>query len=277
LRRTAPVAAREGSTLPNQPKTSAAQRFLASVAGVLGLGRDGQEREVSAKNGRQQNGKNLDIAARPGASRPILERVEAVRPDNSAASTEKKASNSRGVKDGSVSPLPPTPLPDSDAELGDGSGLKGEYYLGVNFEQYEFTRADKNLDLFWGTDTSPSPKLPIGGEWSVRWTGRVMPKYSERYTIFTTADDGVRIWIDHKLIIDGWAPQSVTEYAADVNFEAGKQYAIRVDYFQAVSAPSAIGVYWESKSQPKEFIPQDRLFYPLAGSRDDLAKDEKPQ
>ncbi|HEX8834738.1 MAG TPA: PA14 domain-containing protein [Abditibacteriaceae bacterium] len=277
MRRTQPVAAREGSTLPAQPKTSVARRFLASIAGLLGLGREGDEREVTAKDGRPQNGKNRDIAAKPGATKPVLERVEAVAPDNSAASTEKKASNSRGVKDGSVSPLPPTPLPDSDAELGDGSGLKGEYYLGTNFEQYEFTRADKNLDLFWGTDTSPSPKLPIGGEWSVRWTGRIMPKFSERYTIFATADDGVRVWIDHKLILDGWGAHPVTEYAADVNFEAGKQYAIRVDYFQAVSAPSAIGIYWESRSQAKEFVPQDRLFYPLAGSKDDLAKDEKPQ
>jgi len=189
----------------------------------------------------------------------------------------KKARNSRGVKEGSLSPVPPTPLPDSDAELGDGSGLKGEYYLGRNFEQYEFTRADKNLDLFWGWDTSPSPKLPIAGDWSIRWTGKIAPKFSETYTLYAVADDGVRVWIDHKLIIDGWGAHPLLEYAADVKFEAGKQYDIRVDYFEGAGAPASVGLYWESTSQKKEFVPQDRLFYPLAGSKGDLEKDEKPQ
>jgi hypothetical protein len=216
------------------------------------------------------------VAQQKGAVKPIAAQA----PTSSAISTqsaqEKKASNSRGVKEGSMNPLPPTPLPDSDAELGDGSGLKGEYYLGRDFEQYEFTRADKNLDLFWGGESSPSPKLPIGADWSCRWTGKIMPRYSETYTIFATADDGVRVWIDHKLIIDGWGLHGVLEYSADVKFEANKQYNIRVDYFESGGPPAAIGLYWESPSQKKEFVPQDRLFYPLAGSKRELEKDEKP-
>jgi hypothetical protein len=210
-------------------------------------------------------------AARKAAPDPLSP------PPPQKASPEKRVANSHGVKDGSKTPLPPTPLPDSDAEIGDGSGLKGEYYLGRNFEQFQFTRADKNLDLFWGSDRSPSPRLPIGADWSCRWTGRIQPRYSEVYTIYAVADDGVRVWVDHKLIIDDWTLHPLLEYSGRVRLEAGKQYDIRVDYFESGGPPASVGVYWESQSQKKEFIPEECLYYPLAGEKVDLGKYQKPR
>ena len=187
--------------------------------------------------------------------------------------------NSQGIKEGGKNPLPPTPLPDSDAEIGDGSGLKGEYYLGLNFDQYQFTRADPNVDFVWATDANPSPnpRLPRGSDYSVRWTGKVQPRYSETYTIFAAADDGVRVWIDHKLLIDAWGIHGVLEYSAKIDLQANRQYDIRVDYFQGNAGGSAVGVYWESPSQKKEFIPEECLFYPLAGDKALLELDEKPR
>lgn len=272
LVRAKPAKAKPGSNEPSQPKQSLARRSIAALMGQPRREKPGANEEIEAKEGVE-----AEVDARAGAEQAVVEVQEAVAPVEAQEAAEKKARNSRGVKDGSLSPVPPTPLPDSDAELGDGSGLKGEYYLGRNFEQYEFTRADKNLDLFWGWDTSPSPKLTIAGDWSIRWTGKIAPKFSETYTLYAVADDGVRVWIDHKLIIDGWGAHPLLEYAADVKFEAGKQYDIRVDYFEGAGAPASIGLYWESSSQKKEFVPQDRLFYPLAGSKGDLEKDEKPQ
>jgi hypothetical protein len=190
---------------------------------------------------------------------------------------EQKWRNSKGIKNGSNTPIPPTPLPDSDAELGDGSGLKGEYYLGRNFEQYQFSRADANLDLFWGGDRSPSPRLPVGADWSCRWTGKVAPRYTETYTFYAVADDGVRVWINNKLIIDDWTLHPLMEYSGRIKLEAGKQYDIRVDYFESGGPPASVGVYWESARQKKEFIPEECLFYPLAGSKTRLEKDEKPR
>jgi hypothetical protein len=281
-------AEKEEAVAPQQvPAKQGIARRLASKAGelrnlrerkrVAGLLDDARPGKAGATQPvREVKGQQEAVAERKGAVKPVVAQTPTSSAVNTQSAQEKKASNSRGVKEGSMNPLPPTPLPDSDAELGDGSGLKGEYYLGRDFEQYEFTRADKNLDLFWGGESSPSPKLPIGADWSCRWTGKIMPRYSETYTIFATADDGVRVWIDHKLIIDGWGLHGVLEYSADVKFEANKQYKVRVDYFESGGPPAAIGLYWESPSQKKEFVPQDRLFYPLAGSKRELEKDEKP-
>ncbi|MDX1935112.1 MAG: PA14 domain-containing protein [Capsulimonadales bacterium] len=190
---------------------------------------------------------------------------------------ERKIANSKGIRQGSKTPIPPTPLPDSDAELGDGSGLRGEYYLGRNFEQYQFSRADFDLDFFWGADRSPSPRLPVGADWSCRWTGKIQPRYTDTYTFYAVADDGVRVWIDYKLVIDDWTLHPLLEYSGTVKLEAGKQYDIRVDYFESGGPPASLGIYWESAKQVKEFIPQECFFYPLAGSKTELEKYEKPR
>jgi hypothetical protein len=132
--------------------------------------------------------------------------------------------------------------------------------LGRDFEQYEFTRADKNLDLFWGGESSPSPKLPIGADWSCRWTGqnhaalqRDLHHLRNRGRWRARLD---RPQAHHRRLGPAWS----LEYSADVKFEANKQYNIRVDYFESGGPPAAIGLYWESPSQKKEFVPQDRLF-----------------
>jgi hypothetical protein len=43
------------------------------------------------------------------------------------------------------------------------------------------------------------------GVFSVRWTGRVQALDAGQYSFFTTADDGVRVWVDGQLLIDRWA------------------------------------------------------------------------
>jgi hypothetical protein len=90
------------------------------------------------------------------------------------------------------------------------------------------------------------------------------------------ADDGVRLWVDHKLLIDDWTHHPVLEYSGTIKLQAGKQYDIRVDYFETGGPPASIETYWESPSEPKAFVPEDRLFYPLPGDEADLDLDEPP-
>lgn len=281
-------------TLPNnEARSSATAPRIAPLESQTPPQKRGSRRVATlAASQRKQSDEGHASSAQSGA-RALLSKAATARAaagqaavaqrsdDQEAAerAEQKQFTNSQGIKEGGQNPLPPTPLPDSDAEIGDGSGLKGEYYLGRNFDQYQFTRADPNIDFVWATDTNPSPnpRLPQGSEYSTRWTGKIQPRYAETYTLYAVADDGVRVWIDHKLIVDAWAIHGVLEYSGKLKLEAGKQYDIRVDYFEANAGGAAIGVYWESPSQPKEFIPEDRLFYPLAGDKALLELDEKPR
>jgi len=49
--------------------------------------------------------------------------------------------------------------------------------------------------------TSP----PTGSDnFSIRWTGFILPKFSEAYTFHATTDEGVRLWIGDDLVINNW-------------------------------------------------------------------------
>ena len=62
-------------------------------------------------------------------------------------------------------------------------------------------RVDGLLNFNWGTDSITT----FGKDFvSIRWWGKVQPKTSEEYTFYINADDGARLYIDHKLLIDDW-------------------------------------------------------------------------
>lgn len=96
-------------------------------------------------------------------------------------------------------------------------------------------------------------------DFSVRWTGQVSPEFSETYTFATVSDDGARLWVDGKPLIDNWAPHGTTEDKGQVTLEAGKRYAVRMEFFQGSGGATA-RLLWSSPSRPKQVIPADRLF-----------------
>ena len=88
------------------------------------------------------------------------------------------------------------------------AGLRGDYYEGTKFEILRYTRVDQTINFKW-TDQSPLAGVPSqerfpSDYFSVRWSGQVRPRYAETYTFRTTSDDGVRLWVGGKKIIDNW-------------------------------------------------------------------------
>ncbi|NJP11714.1 MAG: hypothetical protein HC866_21440 [Leptolyngbyaceae cyanobacterium RU_5_1] len=137
---------------------------------------------------------------------------------------------------------------------GDTPGLYGEYYRGTNFGTLLMTRTDPTINFAW-QDQSPDPLVPVDN-FSVRWTGRITPDYSEAYTFYTLSDDGVRLWVNDQQIVNNWTDT--------ITLTAGQKYSIKLEYYeQEVSA--TIKLFWSSPRQPYEIIPQSRLSTPPSG------------
>jgi phage tail-like protein len=136
-------------------------------------------------------------------------------------------------------------------------GLRGDYYNGIGFTQLRLSRVDPVIDFHW-YPSSPDPAVQVDS-FSVRWTGQVMPRYSERYTLYVSANDGVRLWVDGLLLINAWVDQSTTEYSATIELEAGRWYAIQIEYYEKGGA-ATIRLAWSSRSQLREIIPQSQLY-----------------
>jgi glucose/arabinose dehydrogenase len=143
---------------------------------------------------------------------------------------------------------------------GNGNGLKAEYYDNIDFTNLKVTRTDATVNNDWGYG---SPDPTVGADtFSARWTGQVQAKYSETYNFYTTADDGVRLWVNGQQIINQFVNQSATESVGSIALVAGQKYDIKLEYFEnTVTAVSKLA--WSSATQTKEIIPQSQLYSPL--------------
>ena len=108
-------------------------------------------------------------------------------------------------------------------------GLKAEYYSGTELKGTPKTRVDEWVN-FEPSNQAPDPFLPES-PLSIRWTGVLRPSVSGEYTLSMTSDDGCRLYLDGGLIIDAWAGHSVRTDMATVNLVSGRDYEVKVEYY----------------------------------------------
>ena len=105
-------------------------------------------------------------------------------------------------------------------------GLKAEYFQGKEFKGSPIlTRIDPNVNF----DMASHAPAPEGvAEYSVRWTGFLTPTESGKYTIGL---DGLsdQLWIDGKLVVDDSGLHAPTPKTAEMQFEKGHKYAIKIE------------------------------------------------
>jgi beta-glucosidase len=114
-------------------------------------------------------------------------------------------------------------------------GLKAEYFSNQDLKgPPALARTDRHVHFDWGEGSFAADE-PID-HFSVRWTGYFVPKESGDYQFFTSADDGVRLFIDDQIGIDDWTPHSQTMDTVARHLEGGKPYKIRLEYFEDVGS-----------------------------------------
>jgi hypothetical protein len=157
-------------------------------------------------------------------------------------------------------PIPPNFLIPAPARptAGEGTGLRGEYFNQVDFTGRVLERLDAELDFNWGAGA------PVAGlepdTFSVRWSGQLLPLYSELHTFSLRADDSARLMISGVVIAVAAAGATVPA-TGTVMLEAGKRYDVRVEYVER-ELNASIRLSWASPSLPEEVVPFNQLFVP---------------
>ncbi|MEQ1859335.1 MAG: PA14 domain-containing protein [Chthoniobacteraceae bacterium] len=137
-----------------------------------------------------------------------------------------------------------------------GTGLRGEYFNGTGFNTPVLTRTDATVNFSWNSN---SPASGVGADnFSVRWSGQVLPQYSQTYTFSVLSDDGARLWVNGQQIINRWSTGSSTS-SGTIALTAGQPVAIVLEYFESTSKARA-QLSWRSASRSSQVIPQNRLF-----------------
>lgn len=141
--------------------------------------------------------------------------------------------------------------------LASATGLSAQYFANQTLTgPAALSRIDGTVNFNWGTG-SPGAGVPAD-VFSARWTGTVIPQYSQPYTFFTTSDDGVRLWVNGVLLVNNWTPHGATENSGTITLAANTAYQIKLEYFER-RGQAVAKLAWSSASQPKQIVPQARL------------------
>ncbi|MCF5940339.1 PA14 domain-containing protein, partial [Xanthomonas perforans] len=123
-------------------------------------------------------------------------------------------------------------------------GLRGEYFRNRDLSGTPaLVRVDAQIGFKWDRG-SPTDNLLARGEagpseavpadnFSIRWSGQLVPPTTGTYHLEAAADDGVRLYLDGKPVIDRWSTSDrLHADGVDVQLQAGRAYQVRLEYFE---------------------------------------------
>lgn len=129
-------------------------------------------------------------------------------------------------------------------------------------------RTENAVDFAYG-DAGPSGTScgAITDNFSARFAGSIEAPYEGTYTLYATADDGVRLWVTNpangveSLVIDQWQDRGTTEYSALLPFSLprGAKAPFRLEYYEA-GGGAVVQLAWSGPNVAKAIIPQGRLY-----------------
>jgi unsaturated chondroitin disaccharide hydrolase len=138
-----------------------------------------------------------------------------------------------------------------------GTGLSATYFNNIDLTGASAARIERKVYADFATTPPPPPIAPT--TFSARWTGKIKPSFGETYTFYATADDGVRLWVNHKLLIDDWTTHAAREDRGTIALTASRKVDVQLEYFNNTGAAS-IQFWWSSPSQTKSVVPTSRLY-----------------
>lgn len=111
-------------------------------------------------------------------------------------------------------------------------GLKGTYFSNTHLKgSPAFERQDEQISFKW-TLYSPNPEKLQPDNYSIRWAGKLEAPDSGQYQLGLRGNDGFRLYLDGKLVIDQWEKLSYSTKTIDVDFVKGKKYDITIEFHE---------------------------------------------
>jgi beta-glucosidase len=136
-------------------------------------------------------------------------------------------------------------------------GLKAEYFSTMDLTGVSKSRIDPIVN-FDPANQPPDPFIPNSPK-SIRWTGILTPKISGEYILSANSDDGLRLYINDKCMIDKWVDRSNTSDKIKISLGAGKEYKVVYEYYD----------------HSGDAIAQLKWTIPVKGQTDFYAKEKK--
>ena len=123
-------------------------------------------------------------------------------------------------------------------------GLSAEYFANNALEgKPAIARVDPRVDFGW-TLNSPGRGIPF--DWySVRWTGALAVPETGVHRLGIEGNDGYRLYLDGRIVIDNWRKQSYGTRLAEVNLPPGSRHDIRLEFFES-TGNARVKLVWDA-------------------------------
>jgi hypothetical protein len=155
-----------------------------------------------------------------------------------------------------------------------GTGLYGEYYNNPDFSGTRVTKLDGPINIVWVATTIPVvtpalPPLPVtpmpagitSTTFSVRWRGRIDVPLAGDWIFKMRGDDGIRLYIDGVLRINGWRDQGLTtSYNVTLTGLTLGKHDIMIEHYQG-SGDAGVQLTWDPPGAGvEEVVPVSALY-----------------
>ena len=155
------------------------------------------------------------------------------------------------------------------------SGMKGEYFDNMNLEgKPALIQNDSMVNFNFGTG-SPAPGLPKD-HFSIRWTGKIIPP-DTIHQIGISTDDGGRLYVDGKLLINDWRDHAEEAHSAQVNLLPGKEYEIKFEQYDN-ELGAAARLIWDLNqkefSAAKKIAARNDVVVMFIGTSPEISREE---
>ncbi|GAB0157624.1 glycoside hydrolase family 3 C-terminal domain-containing protein [Chryseobacterium sp. Alg-005] len=125
-----------------------------------------------------------------------------------------------------------TTIPNEFLSFENKKGLKGNYFSNSNLSgNPSFERLDEQLNFKW-TLYSPDPAKLQPDHYSIRWMGKLEAPDSGKYQLGLRGNDGFKLYLNGKLVIDQWEKLSYSTKTIEIDFVKGKKYDITVEFHE---------------------------------------------
>jgi beta-glucosidase len=126
-----------------------------------------------------------------------------------------------------------------------GAGLQGEYFTNITLTGTpQVVRTDPQVDFAW---TLGTPGERVAGDWySARWTGTLTAS-AGLTRLGVEGDDGYRLWVDGRLLIDRWTPGTHRATLRPVRFAPGSRHSLKLE-FHSSTPNGRIRLIWDAGS-----------------------------
>jgi len=139
--------------------------------------------------------------------------------------------------------------------VGTGTGLLAEYFDNPDLTGTRVSRVDATIDF----NFFDAPVPGIGADtFSVRWSGALQPAHTGLYTFQVQFNDGVRLFIDGRVVLYRWGDHATSTETATMWLASDRAHDLRMELYDQSGSASA-HLLWQHDCHGRQVVPRAQL------------------